>query len=102
MWAPKDSPAAGATRYGHGLTRRRTREKTGRRTKLWRYISGKIVELMSEKFQELSLSRDGDGITFRLCPKVRLGWIAPPALRLALRYVRMKSRSLCQQHTLPT
>ena len=21
MWAPKDSPAAGATRYGHGLTR---------------------------------------------------------------------------------
>ena len=26
---PKDSPAAGATRYGHGLTRRRTMEKTG-------------------------------------------------------------------------
>ena len=26
MWAPKDSPATGATRYGHGLTRRRTRE----------------------------------------------------------------------------
>ena len=23
MWAPKDSPTAGATRYGHGLTRRR-------------------------------------------------------------------------------
>ena len=38
MWAPKDSPAAGATRYGHGLTRRRTREKTGRLTRLWRYI----------------------------------------------------------------
>ena len=46
MWAPKDSPAAGATRYGHGLTRRRRREKTGRRTRLWRYISGKFVELM--------------------------------------------------------
>ena len=29
MWAPQDSPAAGATRYGDGLTRRRTREKTG-------------------------------------------------------------------------
>ena len=29
MWVPKDSPAAGATRYGHGLARRRTREKTG-------------------------------------------------------------------------
>ena len=35
MWAPKDSPAAGATRYGHGLTRRRTREKTGRPMRLW-------------------------------------------------------------------
>ena len=43
MWTPKDSPpAAGATRYGHGLTRRRTRE---RRTILWRCISGKFVEL---------------------------------------------------------
>ena len=47
MWAPQDSSAAGATRYGHGLTRRRTREKTGWRTRLWRQISGKIVELKS-------------------------------------------------------
>ena len=39
-WAPQDSPAAGARRYGDGLTRRRTREETGRRTRLWRYISG--------------------------------------------------------------
>ena len=46
-WAPQDSPAAGATRHSHGLSRRRTRGKTGRRTRLWRYISGKIVELMS-------------------------------------------------------
>ena len=45
MWAPQDSPVAGATRNGHGLTRRRTKEKTGRQTRLWRYISGKIVEL---------------------------------------------------------
>ena len=94
MWAPKDSPAAGATRYGHGLTRRRTREKTGRRTRLWRYISGKFVELMSWKFQESSSSRDGDIITSRLSPKVRLGWLAPPALRLALRYICMKGPSV--------
>ena len=33
MWAPQDSPAAGARRYGHGLTRRLAREKTGRRTR---------------------------------------------------------------------
>ena len=45
MWTPKDSPAAGA--YGHGLTRRRTTEKTGRRTRLRRYISGKMVEMRS-------------------------------------------------------
>ena len=43
LWAPQDSPAAGARRYGHGLTRRCTREKTGRRTRLWRYIAGKNV-----------------------------------------------------------
>ena len=101
MWAPKDSPAAGATRYGHSLTRC-TREKTGRRTRLWRCISGKIVELMSWKFQESSSSRDGDVITSRFSPKVRLGWLAPPALRLALRYICMQSRSLCQVHSLPT
>ena len=34
LWAPQNSPTAGARRYGHGLTRRRTREKTGRRTRL--------------------------------------------------------------------
>ena len=45
MWAPQDSPAAGATPYGYGLTRRRTTEKTGRRTRHSRYISDKIVEL---------------------------------------------------------
>ena len=93
LWAPQDSRAAGARRYGHGLTRRRTREKTGRRTRLWRY-SGKIVELMSQKCQESSSSHDGDIITSRLLPKVRLGWLAPPALRLALRYIGMQSRSL--------
>ena len=101
MWAPKDSPAAGGTRYGHGLSRTCTREKIGRRTTLWRYISGKIVELMSKKFWESS-SRDGDVITSRFSPKVRLGWLAPPALRLALRYICMKSHSLCQEHSLPT
>ena len=94
MWASKDSPAAGATRYGHGLTRRRTREKTGRRTRPWRNISCKIVELMSEKFQESSSSRDDDITTSRLSPKVRLGWLAPPAPRLALRYICMKIHSL--------
>ena len=76
MWAPKDSPAAGATRYGHGLARRRTREMTGRRSKLWPYISGKFVELMSWKFQESSSSRDGDIIPPRVSPKVLLGWLA--------------------------
>ena len=35
LWAPQDSPAAGARRYGHGLTKRRTRGKTGRGTRLW-------------------------------------------------------------------
>ena len=47
MWTPQNSPAAGATRYGHVLTRRRTREKPGQRTRLWRYISGEIAELNS-------------------------------------------------------
>ena len=47
MWATQESPAAGATRYGDGLTRRRKREKTGLRTRLWRFIPGKIVELNS-------------------------------------------------------
>ena len=104
-WAPKDSPAAGATRYGYGLTRRRTREKTGRRMRLWQYISGKIVELMAWKFQESSSSRDGDIITSRLSPKVRLEWLAPPPLRLALRYICMKihsvSRALAAHVTAP-
>ena len=93
MWAPKDSPAAGATRYGHSLTRC-TREKTGRRTRLWRCISGKIVELMSWKFQESSSCRDGDIITCRFSLKVRLRWLAPHALGLALRYIYMKSHSV--------
>ena len=47
LWAPQDSPVAEARRYGLGLTRRRKREKTRRRTSLWRYVSGKNVELMS-------------------------------------------------------
>ena len=104
VWVPKDSPAAGATRYGHCLTRRRTREKTGLQTRLWRYISGKFVELMSLKFQESSSSRDGGIITSRVSPKVSLGWLAPPALRLALRYSYFctKVHSLCQEHSLPT
>ena len=46
--------------YGHGLTRRRTREMTGRRVRPWRYVSGKIVELKFIEFQESSSSRDGD------------------------------------------
>ena len=29
MWASQDSPAAGARRYGHDLTRRRMRERWG-------------------------------------------------------------------------
>ena len=93
MWAPKDSPVAGATRYCYGLIRRRTKGKTRRRTRLWRYISGKIVEPRSQKFQESSSSRDGD---------MRLGWLAPPALRLALSYICMRSHPLCQEHSLPT
>ena len=40
--------------------------------------------------------------TSRLSPKVRLEWLAPPALRLALRYICMKIHSLCQEHSLPT
>ena len=78
LWAPQDLPAAGARRYGHALTRRRTRKQTGRRTRLWRYISGKIVELMSQKCPKSSSSRYGDIITCRLLPMVRLGWLAPP------------------------
>ena len=62
---------------------------------------GKFVELMSYKVQESSSSRDGDIITSRLSPKVRLGWLAPPALRLASRYICMKMNSLCQEHSLP-
>ena len=45
VWAPYDTPAAGAIRYGHSLTRRRTREKTGGRTRPRRHISSKIVEM---------------------------------------------------------
>ena len=103
MWAPQDSPAAGARRYGHGLTinRRRTRERTARRTRLWRYISGKNVELI-QKFQGSSSSRDGDIITSRPFPKVRLGWLEPPALSFTLRYICLQSRSLYQEHSLPT
>ena len=63
-WVPQDSPAAGVTRYGHYLTRRRMRRKTGRRTRLWRCI----VELKSSKFQESSSSPDGDVITSRFFP----------------------------------
>ena len=55
-----------------------------------------------EIFQESSSRRDGDIITSRLYPKVRLGWLAPPALRLVLRYICMKINSLCQEHSLPT
>ena len=94
LWAPQDSPAAGARRYGHGLTRRRTREKTGRRTRLWPYISGTIVELMSQKCQKASSSRDGDIITSRLVPKVRLGWLAPPAEACLAVYLHAKSFSV--------
>ena len=43
MWGLQDSPAVGATRYGHGLTRWRTRKKTGRRTRFWRYF--KVLKL---------------------------------------------------------
>ena len=102
LWASQDSPAAGARRYGHGLTRRSTREKTARRTILWRYISGKFLELMSWKCQESSSSRDSDIIISRLLPEVRLGWLAPPALRLALRYICMQSsRALVAHVTAP-
>ena len=45
------------------------------------------------------MSRRGDIITSRFFPKVRPGWLAPPALRLALRYICMKTHSLC---SLPT
>ena len=44
---------------------------------------------MSQKFQESSSSRDGGITTSRVSPKVRRGWLAPPALRLALRYFCM-------------
>ena len=74
-WAPKDSPAAGLTRYGHDVSKRRTREKTGWRTTLWRYITGKIVELMSviqNSGVYSSSSRGGDIINSILSPKVRL------------------------------
>ena len=47
-------------------------------------------------------SRDGDIITSRLSAKVRLGWLAPPALRLALQYICMKIHCLCQEQSLPT
>ena len=65
MWAPRDSPASGATRFGHDLTKRRTMETTGWRTRRYR--------------------------NSRLSPKVRLGWLRPPALRLALRYICIQS-----------
>ena len=47
--------------------------------------------------QESSSSRDGDIITSRLPPKVRLEWPTSPALRLALRYICMKI--LCVKST---
>ena len=62
----------------------------------------KNVELMSQKCQKSLSRRDGDIITSRLLPKMRLKWLAPPALRLALRYICMQSRSLCEEHSLPT
>ena len=85
MWAPKDSPAAGASRYRNGLTinRLRTREKTGRRARLRRYISGKIVELYVIEISGAVVEPRWQIITSRLPPKVRLGWLALPALRLA-------------------
>ena len=95
MWAPKDSPAAGATRYRHGVTRRRAREKTGRRTRLAIYFWQNCGTAVShEIFQESSSSRDGDIITSRLFPRMPLGWLAPPALRLALRYICVQSFSV--------
>ena len=99
VWAPKDSPAAGATRYGHGLTRRRTREKTGRRTRLWRYISGKFVELMSEISGVVVEPRWRYSIiTSRLFPKVRLGWLAPHALESCLA-LYLRENSFCVKST---
>ena len=47
-----------------------------------------------EIFQESSSSRDGDIITSRLFPRMPLGWLAPPALRLALRYICVQSFSV--------
>ena len=57
---------------------------------------------MSSKFQESSSSRDGDIITSTLSPKVRPGWLALPAVRLALRNTCMKNHSPCQESSLPT
>ena len=55
---------------------------------------GKFVELMSYKVQESSSSRDGDIITSRLSPKVRLGWLAPPAEVCLAVYLHEKSFSV--------
>ena len=41
-------------------------------------------------FQESLSSRDGDIITSRFFRKGPLGWLAPPALRLVLRYICSK------------
>lgn len=55
--------------HGHGLTSRLQKEKTGWRTRLRRYVSGKRVELVfnQQKLHESSSSRDGDTITPMMC-----------------------------------
>ena len=45
------------------------------------------------EIQESSSSRDGDIITFRSFPRVPLGWLVLPALRLALRYICVRSHA---------
>ena len=102
MWAPKASTAVGAMRCGHDLFDWEAYEGkywAANETLAiyrWQNCGTDVI------FQESSSSRDDDIVTCRLFPKVRLGWLAPPALRLALRYICMQSHYLRLQHSLPT
>ena len=54
----------------------------------------KNVELMSQKCQKSLSRRDGDIITSRLLPKMRLKWLAPPAEACVAVYLHANSFSV--------
>lgn len=56
----------------------------------------------SSKFQDSLSFRNGDIVTSRLVPRLPLVWLAPVALKLALRYLFMCVKYIpCHEHSLP-